>query len=118
DGTVDEELGDIHGEGRLGGVSGRCIDRAGAADIGQLRPFVGLHDVWSHGIAGTHALQSIHDDAFARLQAGFNDAHAVLDGTQLHFAVGGLVIFVHHQYETLVLVGADGGFIDEYGLRS
>ncbi len=69
------------------------------------------------GDARTHALQAVHDDQLARLQAVTHDAQAIVDdGAELHRAVLDLVVRADGEHVAHVLVRADRAVVDQHRL--
>src|SRR5262245_8635156 len=62
--------------------------------------------------ARAHALQPIHHDALAGIQAVRDHAQAIDEHAERHLAVGGLVVVTDHHDVFLVLIGADRTLVD------
>src|SRR5450830_394272 len=89
------------------------LARRGCDAVGDL---VHRHYGWRYGVARTDPLQTVYDNALTALQAAFDNTQTILVGTYMNFAVIGMVVFADHEYEALVLVGADGFFVDQQRL--
>src|SRR5690606_26678217 len=94
----------------------RGLFQVGRGGLYSGRRRVHGHEIGGDHFPGAHTLQPVDHDALACLQAAGDDAQVALGRAERHLAVGRAVVVVHHQHEALVLVGADGPFLNQHGV--
>src|SRR5690606_40320152 len=96
-----------------GVLVGSGLLRVGPA--GRREPGIAVyaHEFGFDRNARSNSLQAIYDDTLPGSESRLDDAQSSLQGTELHLAIGRAVLLVNHHNEALVLIGTDGGLLDQ-----
>src|SRR3954470_4525993 len=74
-------------------------------------------DLWFHRHAGAHTLETVDDDAVARLQPGAHHAFILNRATEFHGAIDGGVVLRECEHEFLALVRANRALTNQQRRR-